>query len=621
MANNGEKQYNKYLEISKRDPTDVLNWQRANLSKALNDRKIEGEDAEDALTYWASLPRPRPKIPPSTAPPTVVKFWNELSNAKLTEGKGKGKKKASDKIAEPTFLELASGTHFLGDERLGSKLFVRGSYKGLAAVTFGILDGGKNAVITGNPGIGKSFFLFYFLYLLQVREPEATVVVYRHLEKRWYLFSKEGAFTQVGEAEGYAVLEPYLMDPNAWYLVDTATPLRVRAKTLLVSSPYEKRYKEFCKENTHIRYMPIWNKAELDICRQEFYHDTVTQDKLNELHQRWGGIYRYVLEKANNEDNQRELDGAISKCTTQDILKYAGAEASMEHISHKLLHLIVEDEDMVGEMQLTSRYSTIHIDVASKYVTKRLTEKFGHDVRSHLELLRGLQGRHGAGVLFGHLYEYYAHVIISQGGQFRVRNLTTNKISTLRLKRMETKYLLEVENISTVGPGEYGQGHNTLPVVSSPPLLFNMTANNDPHRGLNGNGLKISFSRLPEETFRRPCKYYWVVPSNLFESFQKQTATEMRGGELDLLVNQFVLELSISDTYNQRTSVTKPIKRKGKDQEEDDSEEEMQASTSKKTRHTKIGESGVCKAILQGGKNEGMMCGRTNCPYHSHKEK
>eukprot|EP00026_Physarum_polycephalum_P003866 Phypoly_transcript_03882.p1 GENE.Phypoly_transcript_03882~~Phypoly_transcript_03882.p1 ORF type:complete len:429 (+),score=66.04 Phypoly_transcript_03882:89-1375(+) len=220
------------------------------------------------------------------APHAVVEFWNALPNAKLTEYKGKGKKKADGNKVEPTFLELTVGTYFLGEKKFGSRLLVRECYKELIEVTFGIIEGGSDLVITGNPGIGKSFFLFYFLYLLRVKDPDATVVVYRHLENRWYLFSKDGISTQVG-AKGQEVFDKYLTDPNTWYLVDTATPLEVKAKTLLLSSPYVQQYKEFRKTNAHICFMPVWSKEEIDICRQEFYNNTVSQEQANELYRKW----------------------------------------------------------------------------------------------------------------------------------------------------------------------------------------------------------------------------------------------------------------------------------------------------------------------------------------------
>lgn len=172
-------------------------------------------------------------------------------------------------MREGTFLELPSGTTFLGLQKFGSRMFVRECYSELAEVTFGIMEGGSNLIITGNPGIGKSFFLFFFMYLLRTQAPDATVVLYRHLEDQWYLFSKDTILIASKEQlESILTIKEHLRDPSTWYLVDTATPLEVNAKTLLVTSPYVQRYKEFRKTNADIRFMPVWSKEEIEICRK-----------------------------------------------------------------------------------------------------------------------------------------------------------------------------------------------------------------------------------------------------------------------------------------------------------------------------------------------------------------
>jgi hypothetical protein len=183
----------------------------------------------------------------------------------------KGKQKAGKGDVEGTqggtFLDLELGTFFLGDKNLGSKLFVRKCYQELAEVTMGVVESGYNLVITGNPGIGKSFFLFFFMHFLHQQEANPTIVLFRHLERRWYLFSKGEVLLTV-EADGPSVFQKYLDDPNTWYLVDTAQPLQVNAKTLMVSSPYVERYKEYLKTKAQLRFMPIWSKEEIDICRK-----------------------------------------------------------------------------------------------------------------------------------------------------------------------------------------------------------------------------------------------------------------------------------------------------------------------------------------------------------------
>jgi hypothetical protein len=148
-------------------------------------------------------------------------------------------------------LELDPGTFFFGRESLGSKLFVRKSYEELAEIIFELLSSGGKVALTGNPGVGKTYFVNYFLYYILTKEKNPTVVVYRHLEERWYLFSQGGTAVIPGKNRGARELDDYLTDPATWYLVDTDQPLERDAKTLLVSSPYSNRYKDFLKLHGH----------------------------------------------------------------------------------------------------------------------------------------------------------------------------------------------------------------------------------------------------------------------------------------------------------------------------------------------------------------------------------
>jgi len=407
----------------------------------------------------------------------TIDFWNLPPQATLTSRvngsrKGKEKRQGEESVEniEGTFLDLGAGVHFLGDEKLGSKLFVRECYQELAEVTMGIVESGYNLVITGNPGIGKSYFLLFLMHFLRLKEQEPTVVLFRHLEMKWYLFSKGGVLVIEKATGSPKAFRKYLDDLNTWYLVDTAQPLQVKAKTLLVSSPYVERYKEFRKTQAMIRFMPIWSKEDIDICRKEF-HDSpgiryVPQVRADKLYNKWGGIPRYVLDKANIKADQDELEAAISKCTTYDIMTYTGAEGAPEHISHKLLHMIVQRDPPSKEdgtpLEIIDRYSKYQIDVASEYVAKRLTEKFGSDSRHHLELLRSLQHRDGVSLLFGHLYENFAHQVIPIGGDFRTRNLSTGNSAILHLEEKTTRQLCNVHDLLKVGDNEYEMGHNTL---------------------------------------------------------------------------------------------------------------------------------------------------------------
>lgn len=564
------------------------------------------------------------------APQATVDFWNLLPRATLTgqhKKVGKGKKRTGeDDSKESTFLDLGTGACFLGDDKLGSRMFVRECYSKLAEITIDIVASGYNLVITGNPGIGKSYFLFFFMYFLCTREQQLTIVLFRHLEKRWYLFSK-GTVLVAEKAHGQTAFRKYLDDPDTWYLVDTAQPLQVKAKTLLVSSPYVERYKEFRKTNAMIRFMPVWSKEDIDVCRKEFYNNPgnryVSQENVDTLFKKWGGIPRYVLEKANIQSDQDELEIAISKCTTYDVMTYTGSEGAPEHISHKLLHMVVqrdppEREDGIPP-QLTDRYSKFQIDVASEYVARRLTDKFGSDSRHHLELLRSLQNRQGVPLLFGHLYENYAHQVIPRGGAFPTRNLSTGEEGVFHLEQKTTKLLSSVGDVSKVEDGEYGMGHNTFPgidaVVRDPPSLFNMTVTRKEKRDLSDTTLKSVLDHLPETAYQRPCRYHWVMPTTKFATFQKQSVSGMRTKELDAVVEQFAMELSISEPV-QKHSVEGANPQTAKRKQPTATQGGGQVSEGARGATGSGASEQVCHVILKTGRRKDKKCGRLRCPFH-----
>lgn len=117
--------------------------------------------------------------------------------------------------------------------------------------------------------MGKTYFVNYFLYHILTKEENPTIVVYRHLELRWYLFSQEGTYVISGKEKGAVELEQYLYNPTTWYLVDTDQPLEVAAKTMLVSSPYSSYYKDFLNtDKATMRYMPVWTQDEIESCRK-----------------------------------------------------------------------------------------------------------------------------------------------------------------------------------------------------------------------------------------------------------------------------------------------------------------------------------------------------------------
>jgi len=145
----------------------------------------------------------------------------------------------------------------------------------------------------GNPGIGKSWFLFYTLKRLA--DNGAKTIVYQnrkitdwyalHCEKipfflllvfvisltfpliiiYRYVFRSDGT-VQRGQKE---IPSELLDDTDTWYLVDTKEPNNCKAKVIMVSSPCREHYKDYQKRRTTLtRFMPVWSFDELKVARK-----------------------------------------------------------------------------------------------------------------------------------------------------------------------------------------------------------------------------------------------------------------------------------------------------------------------------------------------------------------
>ena len=171
-------------------------------------------------------------------------------------------------------LRLSSTFNFLPKSCIGSVLYIRDFYHKLFDV---VLEESSSCILTGNPGISKSWFQMYIL----VQNPKFTVVV-RQYEKRVTLFDLEDlqAFT-CRDLRSLEILDEiesgkglYLMEPGSTAGIQLEES---DVKTIATVSPDSRRYKEF-KKNTRARklYMPLWTLDELLTVRADICANCVT---------------------------------------------------------------------------------------------------------------------------------------------------------------------------------------------------------------------------------------------------------------------------------------------------------------------------------------------------------
>ncbi|CAN0396163.1 unnamed protein product [Ectocarpus sp. 12 AP-2014] len=242
-------------------------------------------------------------------------------------------------------LELVSGTFFLGNSQHGSKIYIRPFYKQLGQLIFSGAKSGEmwNTVVTGTPGIGKSTFSFYLLYLLR---REGKTVVY-DLNNTWYRFSDEGVVR--GTRDNFLTAGYLDDDTEAWHLSDPEWkpyPLFAGATVVFVS-PKQDRVKMFLKESKKSRqlFMPVWGMDELLECREAVYPEMSVVDT-KEAFDRVGGVARAVFDAVELRQHLDKMSSAANQ-TSLDLLQAVLSQErgnieyfSADGISDTLLHMI-----------------------------------------------------------------------------------------------------------------------------------------------------------------------------------------------------------------------------------------------------------------------------------------
>ncbi|GIL61068.1 hypothetical protein Vafri_15463 [Volvox africanus] len=195
-----------------------------------------------------------------------------------------------------SFLTLPSNVYLLGTKSLGSSLLVRHCYRGIfdQMMELRSSNGMSRFLITGTPGIGKSFFAVVLMGWLVQEKGVSTIIL--DFDGLKYLFTTNGTDIKVEMGSEMDFIEE-VNDPKTWWIVDTGTAFRRPASTVLLASPDRQRYKEFLKfQGTTTLFMPIWTDDEIKECRIRLYPH-LSDATVRDLVWKWGNIPRYVLEK------------------------------------------------------------------------------------------------------------------------------------------------------------------------------------------------------------------------------------------------------------------------------------------------------------------------------------
>lgn len=414
-------------------------------------------------------------------------------------------------------------------------LFVRKCHVDLFDIIMGLYKPQlpeRGIVITGNPGIGKSWFLSYCLLRL-ANEKKTVFFESVRRDERW-LFKPDGTATQI---KGDWPLETE--DPSTVFLFDPyggapREPKRVTAFTVVASSPDKRNFKEFAKQTGSRKfYMPCWTWDEIELILP---HLPFEPERSRQRYEKFGGIPHYIFDT--KEDWDRELDDAIAITSCSDLYQSIGGPEMLRSVSHKVLQYKVD----------IPSYKKSHVIFASDYVSERIVQRLAE--REHAELVKFVKYVRDPviSVVRGNLFESLAHTELCKGGQFRVRNLETGVEDNDVFPPLVEKYFDKLD-LDCFQAGTYARPRSkqftaldSFGNYEKGPKAFQITINES--HGLNYNGISAMLQ------LQKPLDIFFVVPPDKFDTFPKQRitkATETQTLNIENDLQQHVLLLLLSE--------------------------------------------------------------------------
>ena len=171
---------------------------------------------------------------------------------------------------------IINSAFFSGGDAL--QLFVREDYVGLydnimARKSSRCEKERKNSqcLVTGNPGIGKTMFLIYFMMRVmyenrgnpRFRMAIAVAGAARTSSPLFYAFTRKSGWFKISDERFISFRIQKILDPDCWIFADSIDIMVCGTNSLVTASPDTEHFKFYLKGPTVTLHMPLWTLNEL----------------------------------------------------------------------------------------------------------------------------------------------------------------------------------------------------------------------------------------------------------------------------------------------------------------------------------------------------------------------
>ena len=294
------------------------------------------------------------------------------------------------------------------------------------------------------------------------------------------------------------------------------SPVDFEAITIMFSSPKRENYKNLLKlHNSTTLYMPVWDFDEIEYCRHHLFSN-VTAERVRELFLQWGGVPRFVLEKAEEISAQSLLDSALATAKFANMEETVDKFDMSDTFSHRLMHMVVSDD-----------FRLQHITFASPFIAQLIVSGAQSSRRNDILTFVNESKVFGIlGPLRGALFEELAHEALVAGGDFEVRALDSQNSEQLTIAQSTSRWFF-AKDLSDVGQSsaDYCRpAQKNFPVVDSlrrSGQLFQMTVSSQ--HSVDRKKLQSILEAMDDvETYT----FFFVVPDTSFKKKFTKTLAE-----------------------------------------------------------------------------------------------
>ena len=377
------------------------------------------------------------------------------------------------------------------------------------------------AIITGTPGIGKSFFLFHLLWQL-VKKGKRVLFI---LDPNTIYYDGQGGVFQFPNNWLPSSIDYSFWNGDLWCLFDAkykkeehffALP-HANCTIILSTSPRRDMVNDFKKPpQPQVFYMPIWTKPELEIIAPKFPNAT---DWINRFHI-LGGIPRHVLEVTSVHPTQL-LQAACNQCNLDDCIMIIGLNSTITGMSkgvHSLVHVTS-----------TSPFTDSSVAYASQTALDIIIANKGFEARRRMrDLLQSSEGNPLTEALCGYIFESYAMDLLERGSTFTCRQLVhgnTRNLSPdteLVIPRSTRIVADKLESNQTTDQLHVPKTRNYTAIDAWIPGIgaFQMTVGKQ-------HDIKRETKRDLEKLGPTANKLYWLLPPLYYRSFTQKTPQDI----------------------------------------------------------------------------------------------